>query len=108
MKKNKSGIIKEAELQKSIAACREIYDGVLAHMKELTESTFYITYSEHTVPQGKLPNFLAANMKMMLIGAVAGIVIACGLWFLAALAPEFRRNRKDNPEEKNGKEAAEA
>ena len=32
-----------------------------------------------------------------------GLVIACGLWFLAGLAPEFSRNRK---EQNTGKEAA--
>ena len=93
------------ELQKAITACREVYNGVLAHMTELINSTFYNTYTEHTVPQGKVPSFITANLKKMLIGGAVGIVLACGLWFLAALAPEFRRNRKDD---EDGKEAAEA
>ena len=41
---------------------------------------------------------------------VAGAVVACGLWCLAALAPEFRRGREAaGPNaEQGGKEAAEA
>ena len=55
-------------------------------------------------------NFLKASSKKMIIFGVVGAVIACGLWFLAALAPEFRQNREDDdPKAKaNGKEAAEA
>ena len=55
-------------------------------------------------------NFLKASAKKMIIGGVAGVIIACGLWFLAALAPEFRRGREDDAPkaETDGKEAAEA
>ena len=72
-------------------------------MEELIASPFYTTYAEHTEPQDKLQNFISANLKKMIIGAVAGAVIGCGLWFLAALAPEFKKGRKDEDE---GKEAA--
>ena len=48
-------------------------------------------------------NFLSANLKKMIIGGVVGAVIACGLWFLAGLAPEFSKGRKA---EEYGKEAA--
>lgn len=94
-----------AELEKTKASFEQIYDSVYAHMEEVMDSAFYNSYAEHTVPQGKLQNYLVANLKKMIIGAVAGAVVACGLWFLAALAPEFRRNRK---EDETGKEAAEA
>ena len=67
------------------------------------DSAFYTTYAEHTVPQGRQQNFLAANLKKMIIGALAGAVVACGLWFLAAMAPELRKGRK---EDGDGKEAA--
>ena len=95
----------EAELEKTMASCREIYEGVRTHMEELFTSPFYTTYAEHTVPQDRLPGLLSANLKKIIIGAVAGAVIACGIWFLAALAPEFRRGRKDE-EEKAGKASA--
>ena len=95
----------EAELNNVLAASRDLYEGIKAHMEELFKSPLYTTYSEHSAPQGELPNFLKASMRNMIIGAVAGAVIACGLWFLAALAPEFRRNRKD---EEAGKEATQA
>jgi ABC-type nitrate/sulfonate/bicarbonate transport system permease component len=72
-------------------------------MEELFESPLYTTYEEHSMPQGKLPGFLAASAKKMLIGGAIGIILACVLWFLAGLSPEFSKNRKV-PE--TGKEAA--
>ena len=93
----------EEDLKQTIASCRAVYEGVKAHMEEMIASPFYTTYAEHTEPQDSLPNFISANLKKMIIGAVAGAVIACGLWFLAALAPEFKKGRKD---EDDGKEAA--
>ncbi len=92
----------EADLQQTIASCKAVYAGIRAHMEELIASTFYTTYAEHTVPQDRLQNFLAANLKKIIIGVMAGAVIGCGIWFLAALAPEFRKGRKD---EEEGKEA---
>ena len=91
------------ELARSVASAQTIYEQINAHMEELFESPLYKTFEDHSAPQGKLQNFLTANTKKMIIGGVAGAVIACGLWFLAALAPEFSKGRK---EEKGGKEAA--
>lgn len=99
----------EAELNNAIEAVKELQDGIRAHMAELFDSPIFTTYSEHSAPQGEIANFLKASAKKMIIGGVAGAVIACGLWFLAALAPEFRRGREDDAPkaETNGKEAAE-
>ena len=94
----------KGELQKVIATCKSIYESIRGHMEELFESSFYTDYAEHTAATGKLPSFISANLKKILIGGVVGIVVACGFWFLAGLAPEFRRGRK---EEESGKEAAE-
>lgn len=93
----------KAELARSVASAQALYTQINAHMEELFESPLYKTYEDHSAPQGKLQSFLAANAKKMIIGGVAGAVIACGLWFLAALIPEFSKNRK---EEEGGKEAA--
>ena len=93
----------EEDLKQTLASCQAVYEGVKSHMEELIASPFYTSYAEHTEPQDKLQNFISANLKKMIIGAVAGAVIACGLWFLAALAPEFKKGRKD---EDVGKEAA--
>ena len=95
--------VAEESLQQTLASCQAVYEGIKAHMEELINSPFYTTYAEHTEPQDKVQNFITANLKKMIIGAIAGAVIACGIWFLAALAPEFRKGRKDEDE---GKAAA--
>ena len=84
----------DAELKQVVEACTSVQEGIRAHMLEIQESSAATLFAEHTAPQGKAQGFLAASMKNMIIGAVAGAVIACGLWFLAGLAPEFRRNRE--------------
>ncbi len=100
----------ETELNNAITAVKELQDGIRAHMAELFESPLFTTYSEHSAPQGEKLNFLKASAKKMILGGAAGAVIACGLWFLAALAPEFRRSREHSipKAEQGGKEAAEA
>lgn len=101
----------EEELRSTVAAVAGLQESIRAHMTELFDSPIFTTYTEHSVPQGKLKNFLVASARNMVIGGVVGVVIACGLWFLAALAPEFRRNREDDDAPKaeaDGKEAAQA
>lgn len=93
----------EVELARSVESAKALYEQISVHMEEVFESPLYKTYEDHSVPQGKLDNFLVASMKKMIIGAVAGAIIACGIWFLAALLPEFSKGRK---EEADGKEAA--
>ncbi len=93
----------EAELTRSIESAKTLYEQISEHMEEVFESPLYKTYEAHSAPQGKLQSFLAASAKKMIIGAIAGAVVACGLWFLAALLPEFSKGRK---EEADGKEAA--
>ena len=93
----------EQELAHSLSGAQSLYDQIREHMEELFESPLYTTYSRHSMPQGKQPNFLAASAKKIIIGAVAGVIIACGLWFLAGLAAEFSKSSK---EQETGKEAA--
>lgn len=95
----------EAALENTVATVKELYTGIRDHMSELFSSSLFTTWSEHSAPQGEAPNFLKLSLKKMLIGAAIGAVVALGCWFLAALAPEFRRGRKD---EEEGKEAARA
>ena len=92
----------ETELARSVESAKSLYDKISAHMEELFASSLYKTYEDHSAPQGKVQGFLAASMKKMIIGGVAGAVIACGLWFLAALLPEFSKGRKEG---ENGKGA---
>ena len=91
----------EAELARSISGAKALYDGIVAHMEELFTSRMYTTFEDHSAAQGKQVSFLAANAKKLIIGTVAGAVIGLGIWFLAALAPEFGGGK----EEKKGKEA---
>lgn len=84
----------EAELARSVATAQSLYNQVRDHMEELFDSPLYTTYEEHSMPQGRLENFLTASARKMIIGAVAGLLIACGFWFLAGLAPELSKNKK--------------
>ena len=99
----------EQELANAASSVKGLYESLRTHMMELFESPLYTTYSENSAPQGETENFLKASSKKMIIFGAVGAVLACGLWFLAALAPEFRRNREDDdPKAKaEGKEAAE-
>ncbi len=101
----------EREVTDVVTAVQSLQDGIRSHMDELFESSLYTTYSEHSVPQGKEDNFLKASLKKIIIGVAGGLVIGCGLWFLAGLAPEFRRGKEKDPDPRgsaDGKEAAEA
>jgi hypothetical protein len=91
-----------AELAEALRVCRSVYAQIRDQFSEIHGASFFTTYAEHTVSQGKTASFLSAASKKMLIGGAAGLVIACGLWFLSALAIEFQR-RKD--EDGEGKEA---
>ena len=93
----------EEELARSIASAQILFDRIYVHMEELFASPLYKTYEDHSAAQGKMQSFLAVSAKKMIIGGVAGAVIACGLWFLTALLPEFSKGRK---EEDDRKEAA--
>lgn len=90
----------ESEFATILEISEAVYREVRAHMEEVVESPLFITYAEHSAPQGKEQNFLQANMKKILIGTVVGAVLACGIWFIAALAPEFRRNREEEEPQK--------
>ena len=93
-----------AELANAIKVCHEIYRQIDDQMKEVTESAFYTTYAEASVAQGKTKSFIQGSIKLAVVGAVVGLVIGFGLWFLSALAQELR-GRKE--EEAEGREAAE-
>ena len=80
-----------------------MYANVRAHMEELLESQMYTTFEDHSAPQGKEQSFITANLKKIIIFVVLFAALGCGLWFLAALAPEFSKDRNVT---ENGKEAA--
>ena len=87
------------ELEDVVTSARDVYAGIRAHMEEIFQTPMYTTYELHSGAQGKEVSFLSASAKRMIIGAAAGAVIALGLWFLAALAPEFMGGRKNREKE---------
>ena len=49
------------------------------------------------------------RIEKMLVGGIAGAVVAFGFWFLSALAPEFRHKKDDDSKaDAEGKGAAKA
>ena len=96
------GFLSENEIMEELNHAVEnsllTYTRVKEHMEEAQASPLYTQYMEHTYAQGTTQNFLTANLNNMLIGAFAGALIACMIWFMAALLPEITResqNKKD-------------
>ena len=90
------------ELNRALNDCRDIYAQIKAQMEEIQTSPLYTNFINSTVASGREDSFLSANLKKMVIGAVAGGVVSCGIWFLSALLPEFRQSK---PKKENGREA---
>ena len=84
------------ELASVLSVCEKAYDQICEQFEEIMESPFFATYATHSVAQGESRSFLSANVKKMAIGGVAGLVIACGLWFCSGIAPEFRLKKDEN------------
>lgn len=89
----------DQDVNGALEACKGIYTMITAQLEEIHSSALCTNYADHTAALGKQESFLQANLKKILIGAVVGVVIACGLWFVSALAREMNRTRK-NEEEK--------
>jgi site-specific recombinase XerD len=93
-----------AELSEALRVCRSVYAQIRELLEEIHESSLFTVFAEHTTPQGETANFLSAAAKKMLIGGIAGAVIACGIWLFSAFVEEFRgRAQKDG----EGEEEAE-
>ncbi len=84
----------KVELAAAIKICHEVYAQICEQMEEIYSSSFYTTYANRSAAQGKAPGFLTANMKKMIVGAVLGAFLACGLWFVSAFAAEMKRSGK--------------
>ena len=92
------------ELDNAIDVCHSAYVQIRRQMEEILSSTFFTTYANHSVSQGETVNFIVGSMKLLILGILAGLVIGFGLWFLAALAPEFRIEEQEGPERKEADE----
>ena len=100
----------EEELQRLLENCSSINTMVREHMEEVHDSAFYKTLAEHSAALSTKQSFIRANIKKVAIGLAAGLFIGFVIWGIAALVPEFSRNRKQEnaekgPEENDGKEA---
>ena len=93
----------EAELEEALQVCRKAYEQIRGQLEEIHASSFFTTYAEHSVAQGKTAGFISSVAKKALIGGAVGLILACGLWFLNALSLEFRVKKDDDAA---GKEAA--
>ena len=99
------------ELANAIEICHKGYQQIDLQMQEIMTSPFYTTYADHSVAQGKDEGFISKSAKKMAVGAVLGALVALALWFISALAPEFRRGPEaaaDADEARREKEAIEA
>lgn len=85
------------ELVAVLDTCQRAYAKISDQFEEIIASSFFTSYAEHTVAQGKARSFLSASAKKMAIGGFAGLVVACGLWFLSGIAPEFRLKKDEIP-----------
>ena len=84
----------QGELEAAMESCKGIYQMVNDHMEEVFATAESQTYAQRSAAYGKSDSFLAAGAKYMIIGAVAGAVLACGLWFMSALIQEMKRGKK--------------
>ncbi len=91
-----------SELQGAIKAAYGVYEAIVNHMQEVFDSAFYTHYARASVAHGVKENFLTGSMKNMIIFGMVGAVLACGLWFLSAVAPEFMKKSKEEEEKKHG------
>ena len=91
------------ELNRAVDNCRHIYSQIKAQMEEIQTNPLYTSYIESTNAAGEEEGFLSKNIKNIIIGTIAGVLIGCGIWFLSALFPEFKQS---NSKKENGKEVA--
>ena len=82
----------DEELRNAVDTTYTVYQQIREHMAEVFASAEYTHYADHSTAQGRIKNFISANLKGMLIGAVSGAVIGCGLWFAAGLLSEFHHD----------------
>ena len=92
------------ELNIALHSCKDIYQMIYSHMEEIFSTVENQTYAQYSAAFGKTQNFLAASAKNMLIFAIIGAVIACGLWFLSGFIEEMKRGVKFDDADNKGME----
>lgn len=92
------------ELERVIERCRDCYSRINAQMQEIQRSAFFTTYLQHSTTVVSRKGLIAGAGRKMALGGAAGLFIGLGLWFLAALVPEYRPGKKQS---RNAEEVAE-
>lgn len=90
------------ELAESTKICHEIYRQICDQMEEIFNSSFYTTYAKRSAAQGRTPNFLAANLKKMILCAALGAFLAGCVWFASAFSAEMKRSGKVSAKDTDG------
>ncbi len=96
-------LMAQQELKDTIEVCHGVYQEIADHMEEIFNSSSYNTYARASGAQFEQISFLSGASKSMMLLGVGGLMIALGLWFLSALAPEFNKNSKAKKEEEEKK-----
>lgn len=88
------------ELNTALDSCKDLYKMICIHMTEVFETTENRTYVLRSAAYGTSQSFLTAGAMNIVIGATAGMILACVLWFMSALISEITRVKKFDDEGK--------
>lgn len=92
------------DVKKAVEKCLQIYSQIKEHMEEVHESAQFRSFIVHTAAQGQGSGFLGSSITKMIIGALLGVIVGCGLWFVSALGTEL--SKFNRPQETGKKVAA--
>ena len=92
------------ELASVIDICQRAYAEIRDQFEEIIQSPFFTTYADHSAAQGKTESFLSANAKKVAVGGIAGLIIACGFWFLSGITPEFKLKKDEAAQRKEAEQ----
>lgn len=98
--KNTFGL-KDEETRLLLDRVLDAYNDYLARSTGTTELLV-----SHTSAQGSTPSIISANLKNCVMGGAIGLLLACFIWFIAALWPEMLRTKAAPAENAEAKEGA--
>lgn len=81
-------------LATALENCRRCYERIYDQAVEIQGSPLFTTYLDHSSATGSSKGILAGASRKLIIGGLGGLLIGLGLWFLAAIAMEYRAGKK--------------